>query len=189
MHIAILSASVRRGRNSHRVALYFQRYIQENNLGTVEIIDLNAYNFPIFEERIQFTPNPTEDVLDYQRRIAGADGVLIVTPEYNGGYPSSLKNAIDLLHKDWQRKPVALATVSSGPFGGAQVTTSLLFSLWKIGAWMVPAMFPVPMVQDNYDEEGHAKDKAAVDKRAQRFVNELIWCMTAKKKMEEAGAQ
>ena len=94
---------------------------------------------------------------------------------------------MDLLYKEWHRKPIALATVSAGPFGGAQVTTSLVFSLWKIGAWVVPAMFPVPIVQNNYDEEGNATDKAATDKRAHAFVGELLWCMNAKKKMEEAS--
>jgi len=186
MHIAILSASVRRGRNSHRVALYFQRYITGQGLATAEIVDLLGYGFPVFDERLQYTPDPAANVIDFQQRIAGADGVIVVTPEYNGGYPASLKNVIDLLYKEWVRKPIALVTVSAGPFGGAQVTTSLLFTLWKIGAWMVPAMFPVPKVEENYDEEGNAADKPATDKRAQRFVGELMWCMEAKKRMEDA---
>lgn len=183
MHIAIVSASVRTGRKSHRVARYFERYIQENNLATVEIIDLHAYNFPVFEERLQYLPEPPAGAVDFGKRIDAAQGVIIVTPEYNGGYPASLKNAIDLLHPQWVRKPVALATVSSGPFGGAQVTTSLLFTLWKIGAWMVPAMFPVSQVQDHYDEHGVPKDKEATDKRAKRFVGELLWCMEAGARM------
>lgn len=186
MHIVILSSSVRRGRKSHRVALYLQNYIAENKLASVEIVDLMDYNFPVFEERLQYTPDPAENVLDFQKRIAGADGVIIVTPEYNGGYPASLKNAIDLLYKEWGRKPLAVATVSDGQFAGAQVTTSLVFSLWKIGAWMVPAMFPTPQVDVNYDEHGSPKDKEATDKRAKRFVGELLWCMEAKQKMEQS---
>ncbi|RZM07367.1 MAG: NADPH-dependent oxidoreductase [Pedobacter sp.] len=183
MNIAILSASVRQGRNSHRVALYFQQYIQDNNIANVDMIDLAEYNFPIFEERLQYMPAPEANVLDFQRRINEADGILLVTPEYNGGYPSSLKNVIDLLYKEWQKKPIALTTVSAGPFGGAQVTTSLVFSLWKIGAWVVPAMFPVPQVQNNYDENGVPKEKESTDKRAKKFLDELIWCITAKSKM------
>ena len=184
MKIAILSASIRRGRNSHRVALYFQQYINENKLATVDMLDLADYNFSIFEERLQYIQNPESGVLDFQRRIDEADGILIVTPEYNGGYPASLKNVIDLLYKEWQKKPIAVSTVSAGPFAGAQVTTSLVFSLWKIGAWVVPAMFPVPQVQNNYDEKGVPKDKEATDKRAQKFLAELIWCMTAKSRMD-----
>ena len=184
MKIAILSASVRRGRNSHRVSVYFQKYVTENNLATVDMIDLADYKFPIFEERLQYIQNPEPNVLDFQKRINDADGVLIVTPEYNGGYPASLKNVVDLLYKEWQKKPIAVCTVSAGPFAGAQVTTSLVFSLWKIGAWVVPAMFPVPQVQNNYDEDGVPKDKEATDKRAQKFIAELLWCITAKSRMD-----
>ena len=52
--ISIISASVRTGRNSHRVALYFEKYLAENKLADTEMIDLMEYNFPIFEERLQF---------------------------------------------------------------------------------------------------------------------------------------
>jgi len=185
MNIVILSASVRQGRNSHRVALYFQNYIKEHNLATVDMVDLASFNFPVFEERLQYMTDPAANILEFRDRINQADGIVLVTPEYNGGYPTSLKNVVDLLYKEWQRKPIALATVSAGPFGGAQVMTSLVFSLWKIGAWVIPAMFPVPQVQNNYDEQGIPRDKEATDKRAQKFLSELIWGITAKRKMAE----
>ena len=52
-HISIISASVRTGRRSHSVALYFQNYFKENDLATAEIIDLKAKNYPLFNERLQ----------------------------------------------------------------------------------------------------------------------------------------
>lgn len=136
-HIIILSASIRNGRKSHRVALYFKKYLEENKLATATIADLNEYRFPLFNERLKFQPNPTADVIAFANDIRSADGVIIVTPEYNGGYPASLKNVIDLLYEEWQRKPVAISTVSDGVFGGTQVITSLQFTLWKIRAWTV----------------------------------------------------
>jgi NAD(P)H-dependent FMN reductase len=183
MHIAIISASVRTGRNSHRVALYFKKYLEDNHLATVEILDLQLYQFPVFDERLKFLKNPSAETDGFAEKIKSANGVLIVTPEYNGGYPASLKNVVDLLYDEWRRKPMAIATVSSGPFGGSQVITSLLFSLWKIGAWVVPAMFPVPKVSESYSEQGDATDKAASDKRAKAFLDELLWCMEAGKRM------
>ena len=103
--------------------------------------------------------------------------MIIVTPEYNGGYPASLKNAVDVLYREWKRKPVALATASNGQFGGAQVTTSLVFSLWKIGVCLVPAMYPGPKVQDSYNEDGVPVEKEAIEKRAKIFIDELLWCV------------
>lgn len=184
MKMVLLSASVRRGRNSHRVAQYFRRYIEEHTLADVELVDLMNYHFPVFDERLKYQSHPTEEMLQFAEAIKRADGVIIVTPEYNGGYPASLKNAIDLLYEEWKRKPVALVSVSSGPFGGAQVMTSLVFSLWKIGAWVVPAMFPVPNVATAYDDSGKATDKERTDKRAKAFLDELLWCMEANSKMK-----
>ena len=183
MHIAIISSSIRIGRKSHRVALFFQQYITQNNLGTAEILDLKEYNFPIFTERLRFMQEPSPQVLDFTQKINNADGVLIVTPEYNGGYPASLKNVIDLLYAEWKRKPIAIATASDGQFGGTQVITSLVFSLWKIGAWVVPSMYMGPKVQQVYNEEGVPIDKEATEKRAKTFIDELTWCIEAKKRM------
>lgn len=183
VNISIISSSVRKGRNSHRVALYFQNYLTENNLATVDIIDLHAYQFPVFDERLRLQPDPSPALLEYADRVTKADGIIIVTPEYNGGYPASLKNAIDVLYKEWYKKPIAISTASDGIFGGTQVITGLQWSLWKIRAWTVPAMFPVPKVQEAFDVNGVPSDKASADKRAAVFVGELLWCIEAAKRM------
>jgi NAD(P)H-dependent FMN reductase len=184
MKIAIISASVRLGRQSHRVALFLKNYLEKNNLASVEIIDLAELNFPIFEERLRLQPEPLPAAVALSHQIQAADGVIIVTPEYNGGYPASLKNVIDLLYAEWRRKPIAISTVSAGPFAGSQVITSLQFSLWKIGALTVPAMFPVPNVSEGFDENGQPSDPEPTNKRASGFLNELIWLVNAKSKME-----
>jgi len=183
MNIAIISASVRIGRRSHRVALFFKNYITENNLAAVELLDLNEYKFPIFEERLSSMEDPPLNAVQFAEKIKSADGVIIVTPEYNGGYPASLKNAIDLLYKEWKRKPVALASASNGPFGGAQVNTSLVFSLWKIGACLVPAMYLEPKVQNSYTDTGIPIDRNSTETRAKIFIEELLWCMNQVKEL------
>lgn len=184
-HIAIISSSVRKGRKSHRVALYFRHFLEENNLATTEILDLKEYNFPLFDERLKYQKNPTPAMLDFAGRITAADGVIIVTPEYNGGYPAALKNVTDFLYDEWHRKPIAISTVSDGIFGGTQVITSIQWSLWKIRAWTVPAMFPVPKVKESFDKNGVPADKATTDKRARIFTGELLWCVEAKSKMNK----
>ena len=183
-HIVIISSSIREKRNSHRIALYFNNFITEHKVATAEIVDLNEYQFPLFTERLKYQTNPSEKVLHFANKIKSADGVIIVTPEYNGGYPASIKNIIDLLYDEWYRKPIAISTVSDGSFGGTQVIISLQFTLWKIRAWTVPARFPVPDVASSFDENGNPADKQTMDKRASVFVKELLWCIKAKSKME-----
>lgn len=182
--IAIISSSVRQGRKSHRVALWFRSYIEHNKLAETDLIDLAEYRFPLFDERLKMQANPLPEALEFAVRVSSADGVIIVTPEYNGGYPASLKNALDLLTDEWRHKPVAISTVSDGPFGGTQVITSLQFTLWKRGALTVPAMFPVPNVGEAFSGEGIPADLQAAEKRAARFTGELLWCIEAKTRME-----
>ena len=180
-HISIISSSVREGRKSHNVSLYFQNYLTENKLATTHIIDLKAYNFPIFESTLKTMNNPAKNIIEFADKIKSSDGIIIVTPEYNGGYPASLKNAIDLLLEEWKHKPIAIVTVSAGPFAGTQALVSLQFTLWKMMAWTIPAMFSVPTVDKAYDENGKALDKSNSDKLAAVFIKELLWCIEADK--------
>jgi NAD(P)H-dependent FMN reductase len=183
--IGIISTSVRLNRNSHKVALFFKNYIEENGHAETDIIDLDEYKFPIFNERLKFQHNPEKNVLEFAQRITAAEGIIIITPEYNGGYPASLKNVLDLLYSEWKRKPIAISTVSDGAFGGNQVLVSLQFTLWKMKAWTVPALFPVPFVEKTFNSDGSPIDKNKTNERAQAFINELLWCIEANRRMKE----
>lgn len=173
-HIVIISSSVREGRKSHGVSLYFKNYLSQNDLATAEILDLKAYKFPLFESTLKEDKHPSGQSVEFAGKVKAADGIIIVTPEYNGGYPASLKNIIDLLYDEWQNKPISICTVSAGIFGGSQVLVSLQFTLWKIGALVVTNMFYVPNVATSYDEKGNTLDKPGSDKLAGAFVKELL---------------
>jgi NAD(P)H-dependent FMN reductase len=183
-HIAIISSSVRVGRQSHHVALYFDKFIKENKLATSEILDLKEFNFPVLEERLSKTEHPSDQAKLFSEKITKADAVIIVFPEYNSGYPASLKNAIDLLYNEWYHKPVGLASVSTGAFGGVNALAQVQSIMLKIRAVPISATFPVPVVQNSFDENGNAKDKEATDKRAAAFLKELLWFAEAFNKMK-----
>jgi NAD(P)H-dependent FMN reductase len=178
-NISIISSSIRPERNSHRVVLYFKKYLEENGLATPDILDLREYNFPLFENTLKAQKNPAPNLVAFAEKIKQSDGIIMVTPEYNGNYPASLKNAIDVLYVEWRHKPIAIVTVSAGPFGGSQALVALQFTLWKMMAWTIPAMFSVPNVMQGYDVNGNAADKAATDKLAAVFIKELLWCVAA----------
>lgn len=182
--ILIISSSVRTGRKSSRVASYFKNYIEDKKIGEAEILDLADLQLPVFTERLRYQETPTDEMVMIHEKVVVADAIIIVTPEYNGGYPASLKNVIDLLTDEWYHKPIAIATVSSGAFGGSQVIISLQFSLWKLHAFVASAMFPISKVEDQFNESGEPKDKEATDKRAANFLKELIWLADANEKMK-----
>lgn len=181
--IAIISSSIRYGRLSHRVAVYINNLIREQGLAESEILDLRRYNFPLFTERLKFQNDPLPEAIEFGEKVKAADGIIIVTPEYNGGYPASLKNAIDLLTGEWRRKPVAFVPVSDGAFAGSQVITSLQFTLWKIGALTVPGPLRIPDVGNTFDEAGNPADKPGMDKRASGLVKELLLFIESGRKL------
>jgi NAD(P)H-dependent FMN reductase len=183
-HIVIISSSVRIGRQSHKVALYFNKFIKEHQLATSEILDLKEFNFPVLEERLSFMPNPGPKEKLFSEKIAQADAVITVFPEYNGGYPASLKNAIDLLYNEWYHKPIGLACVSSGGFAGVNALSLIQTVFLKIRAVPVFPPFPVPTVQDSFDDEGNViSNKEATDKKAGALLKELLWFAEAFSKM------
>lgn len=177
-HITIISSSIRAGRKSHNIALFFQKYLNDNQLATVEILDLAAYNFPLFEMRLKHHKNPSLDALEFKNKIISSDGILMVTPEYNGSIPASLKNVIDLLYEEWQNKPIAISTVSSGDFGGLQAFTHLQFILHKIGAKVLSLNYPVSRVQEKFDDLGAPADKLEAEAFAKLFIDAFLESVT-----------
>lgn len=183
--LVIISPSVRNGRNSHRAAVYLYNYIRDNNLAEVEILDLLKYDFPLFHERLEFQESPSTEAKEFANKVRSADGVLIIAPEYNGGLIASLKNAIDLLTGEWQRKPVAFIPVSDGTFGGSQVIISLQFSLWKLRAITVPGPLRIPNIITAFDESGMPADKKVMDKRAGALIRDLLWSIESVRRMSD----
>lgn len=183
--ICIISSSIRKERFSHRATLYLAGILREKFHIEAEIIDLLKYNFPLFEERLKFLESPSPETLDFAERVRKADGLILVVPEYNGGYPASIKNVIDLLTDDWRKKPVAFAVVSSGKFAGSQVIFSLQFTLWKIMALTVSPALRIPDIETSIDENGIPADKILMDKMASSTIRELLWYIEAKRRMNQ----
>lgn len=173
-HIAILSASIREGRLSHRVALFIKRYIEDNHLATVEILDLKAYNFPLFTERFMYQDNPSPEVLDYVERFNRADGIIVVSPVYNASFPAALKNVIDLLVKEWKDKVVAVSSVTYGSNAGITTAMEIQALLLKLGALVVPSMFTALNAETEYDELGNPANAEAADRWIREFIRKLL---------------
>lgn len=173
--IAILSSSVRTGRLSHRVALYLQHYLTANELAETEILDLKAYDFPLFEERFAFLPNPSGKVIDFTERLVAADALIIVTPVYNASFPAALKNVIDLYLQEWRRQPVAVVSVTSGKVPGIATVQQLQALLLKLGALVVPMLCTVISAEETFDEKGTAASPAATEKLLRPMIDELLW--------------
>ena len=96
-------------------------------------------NFPVYNYDVQNAGVPA-DVNVWADAIRAADGVIIVSPEYNWSIPGGLKNAIDWVSKlkdvPFKDKPVALQSASTGQVGGARMQYHLRMALTSIDAQM-----------------------------------------------------
>ena len=70
---------------------------------------------------------------EWRDAIIRADGLVIVTPEYNHGYPDALKAVLDLLLREYVHKAVAFVGVSAGPWGGTRVIEAMVPMVRELG--------------------------------------------------------
>lgn len=173
--IAIISSSVREGRLSHRVALFLKDFIARRTGAQTEVLDLKEYDFPLFTERLANMPSPAAGVQDYARRFREADGIMVISPVYNGSFPAALKNAVDLLTTEWVRKPVCVASVTYGTVPGITTVQSLDTILMKMGARVACPLYTVIKAGDDFSPEGIAADPATAERFAGPAVDELMW--------------
>ena len=181
MQIQIISSSIRNGRESHKVALFLKNWFDHNTNVKTNIIDLKERNYPLFHERLSFMKEKDEEALRFSKEISAADAVIIISPEYNGSFPASLKNVIDLLYDEWQKKPIGLAMVSSGDMAGAQATRDLQFVFYKIGAHVAKSRFHVGNVETSFKDDGTTENDEFYNKNAQYLWDNLLWFINANK--------
>jgi NAD(P)H-dependent FMN reductase len=172
--IPVILGSTRRDRQSIKVAKFAFKRLQEDRSIETELIDLKDLNFPIMEERLRFREDPPPGVREFSQKIARADSIVVVSPEYNHGYPGVLKNALDYLLPEYERKPFGFVTVSAGGFGGLNCLTQLQLISLGMGAFPIPASFSVSRVQYSFDDEGNPIDPHD-EKRFVDFRAELLW--------------
>ncbi|MCA1635539.1 MAG: NAD(P)H-dependent oxidoreductase [Acidobacteria bacterium] len=115
-----------------------------------------------------------DDFPEWRDAVIRADGLVVVAPEYNHGYPGALKSVMDLLLKEYIHKSVAFVGVSAGPWGGTRVIEAMVPMVRELGLSVTFSDLNFPSVQNKFDEEGTLLD-TAYEQRASDFLDELVW--------------
>lgn len=133
LSIPIILATAREGRNSEPVAKLVHDYLDvANEEIQPELVDVRDYLLGQTYE--SWNDHPEVPKVAKWREIAEqADGFIIVTPEYNHGYPGELKILLDCALEEYADKPVGLVGVSAGGFGGARVVDLIKPVLIEMG--------------------------------------------------------
>jgi NAD(P)H-dependent FMN reductase len=111
---------------------------------------------------------------EWRDAIIKADGLVIVSPEYNHGYPGSLKAVLDLLLREYVHKAVAFVGVSAGPWGGTRGIEAMVPVVRELGLAVTFSDLHFPKVQTIFDADGKLLNPA-FEKRASDFLDELVW--------------
>ncbi len=128
LNVKIILGSTRPNRFSEKVMPWMQETLVKDTNLQIEVLDLRDYDLPFFNEPMSpayvTTGDYGNDVVNkWAAKIKEADAYIMVTPEYNHGYSAVLKNALDVVYKEWNNKPVAF--VAYGSAGGARAVEQL----------------------------------------------------------------
>lgn len=127
LKLKIILASVREGRFGDKPAAWILEHTKQVSDLDAELLDLKDFSMPFFNDPVSPSmikePYTHPEVIRFTQKISEADVFIVVTPEYNHGYPASLKNALDWVYTEWNNKPVAF--VAYGAVGGARSVEQL----------------------------------------------------------------
>ena len=180
--------STREGRNGGKVGEYIQSVAATEPGWEVEYLDLKTLDLPMYADAVapsfrESLDGLSETVKEWSHSIEEADAYIIVTPEYNHGYPAPLKNAIDWLFKEWNRKPVAFVSYGALLAGGRAVE-QLRQVVAELHMTSIRAQVLFPAVWEAFDTNGQPKDPAT-EERVRGMFRELSWWGNALKEARE----
>lgn len=134
-----------------------------------ELFDVRALSFPTNDAGEQIK-SPV-----FAAAMMRADALVIVTPEYNHGYPGLLKHVLDTNLKEYVHKAVGLVGVSAGPWGGTRVVENLLPVMRELGLVTIFWDGNFSNVRKVFDPATGALLDDAYVRRLEKFLNELVW--------------
>ena len=173
--LTVIIGSTRPGRVGAAVGQWFAARAREYGGVDVEVADLAAINLPMLDEpkHPQLRQYVHQHTWDWSALIDRADAVVFVTPEYNHGYPASVKNAIDFLYHEWADKPVGFVS-----YGGVSAGTRSVQQLKSVvtAVGMVPVIDAVniPFVAQFVDGNGGLEANGIMNQAAEAMIDELV---------------
>jgi len=192
LSVKVILGSTREGRFGDKPAHWILGEAAQREGVEVQLLDLRDFPLPFFDRPMA----PSREggryenaaVARWAEAIASADAYIVVTPEYNHGYPAVLKNAFDHIFPEWARKPVGF--VSYGGVGGARAIEQLRLVAIELTMWPIRNAIHLPLdvylaamkesVPPNPAVFAPLKSVFGTD-RVAMFLDELLWAGRALK--------
>ena len=171
LFIPVILGTARKGRASENVANFVFDEVRKREGVETELIDIRKLKLPM-DDAGEAIKDP-----QFSATVEKADGLVLVVPEYNHGYPGLLKHALDSNLKEYVHKAVGVCGVSAGGFGGTRVIENLLPVLRELGLVTIFWDGNFSGAQKLFDADGNLLDQSYV-KRIDKLLRELIWMST-----------
>jgi len=168
LFIPVILGTTRQGRQSAHVARFVFEQTKKRVDVETELIDVRELPMRLDDAGEQMK-DPA-----FSATIERCDGIILVVPEYNHGYPGLLKHALDMNLKEYIHKAVGICGVSAGPVGGARAIENLLPVMRELGLVAIFEDVNFGKVGTLFDERGDLLDDNFVG-RVKKFLDELIW--------------
>jgi len=191
--ISVIVGSTRQGRFSESPAEWILQHLKKRTGVDARLLDLRNYPMPFFDQPVSPAtpgrpPYEHEVVKNWTTAIAHSDGFVFVTPEYNYGPAAVLKNAIDWVYPEWNRKAVGF--VSYGSAMGARAVQQLRETAIELQLAPVRTSVHIPVATLWAHYQGGDVDAglAQLEASAGRLIDDLLWWTAALKAARQSGA-
>lgn len=174
LFIPLLLGTTRKNRESESAAQWVFEKMRLDGRIEPSFFDTREFDLPADHYGTEIKDNYPE----WRDAIIKADGLVIVTPEYNHAYPGVLKSVLDLLLREYVHKAVAFVGVSSGPWGGTRAIEACIPMVRELGLAATFSDLNFPKIGEKFDETGKLLDEA-YEKRVKGFLDELVWMASA----------
>jgi len=168
LNIPVILGTARKGRASEHAARLFTDLLNRRAGVTSHLIDIATVRMPV-DDAGEAIKDPV-----FAKAMTEADGLLIVTPEYNHSFPGLLKHVLDSCLSEYIHKAVGIAGISAGGFSGTRVIQGLLPVMRELGLATIFWDVNIGTVGKVFTEDGRLLDEAVI-RRSDRFIRELIW--------------
>jgi NAD(P)H-dependent FMN reductase len=190
--ISVIVGSTREGRFSEKPARWILEHLRKRGGVDARLLDLREFPMPFFDQPVPPAmpgrpPYQHEVVRQWTAQIAAADGFIFVTPEYNYGPSAVLKNAIDWVYPEWNRK--AAAFVSYGSAMGARGVQQLRETAIELQMAPVRSSVHLPVAALWAHFQGGDVDKslAELEASANTLLDDLLWWTNALKTARDSS--
>lgn len=174
--LAVVTGSVREGRFGAIVADWFVRQAVQHAAVKVDAIDLADTELPVVQQKLPVAHGSyvSASVRSFAARIEAADGFVMVTPEYNHGYPASLKLALDSVYREWQAKPVGFVSYG-GHAGALRAVEQLRLVVAELHMVSVRDTVSFHMAPARFDAQGEPLAAAETAAAAAGLIEQVVW--------------